>query len=254
MNDTELDEILDTWTAPPAPASLRQNVQSGFAGYAPKISPSGRKSLVAGFIFGTLALLFVVGEAFPGSPPPSIPYTVDSEYIRYAADGAPSIDMYTTSYLFNGAETIRSRSIPGRPFVTAIGRALDAAIPLWSRLMTRFTVDPRTLERLRRRIPHTVGVIDGCDASCMLLEHHYFARAGASAGTACLDGPIVGRETILNYPATAVQPNFGNRRLTLWVAPDLGCFALRITTEEKQPNGTFRLVNEKRALRVNLKP
>ncbi len=31
MNDTELDDLLDTWTAPPPPASLRERVQAGFA-------------------------------------------------------------------------------------------------------------------------------------------------------------------------------------------------------------------------------
>jgi hypothetical protein len=38
------------------------------------------------------------------------------------------------------------------------------------------------------------------------------------------------------------------------MAPELGCFALRITTEEKQTDGTWRLVREKRALRVNSNP
>ncbi len=31
MNDTELDEMLDQWQAPPVPASLRENVRAGFA-------------------------------------------------------------------------------------------------------------------------------------------------------------------------------------------------------------------------------
>ena len=30
MNDTELDEMLDQWAAPPAPASLREKVRAGF--------------------------------------------------------------------------------------------------------------------------------------------------------------------------------------------------------------------------------
>jgi hypothetical protein len=42
----------------------------------------------------------------------------------------------------------------------------------------------------------------------------------------------------------------GSIRMTWWMAPELGCFALRITTEEKQPDGTWRLVREKRALRI----
>jgi len=64
-----------------------------------------------------------------------------------------------------------------------------------------------------------------------------------------------GRETLLNHPATALQhPTLNGWRTTMWMAPDLGCFALRITTEEKRPDGTYRLVSEKRALKVNLNP
>jgi hypothetical protein len=42
--------------------------------------------------------------------------------------------------------------------------------------------------------------------------------------------------------------------MTLWTAPDLGCFALRITIEERRPDGTFRLVSAKQALKVTLNP
>ena len=66
---------------------------------------------------------------------------------------------------------------------------------------------------------------------------------------------LVGQQTILNYPTTAIQPRIGGSvRMTRWPAPDLGCFALRITTEEKRTDGSFRLVQEKRALSVNLNP
>jgi hypothetical protein len=52
----------------------------------------------------------------------------------------------------------------------------------------------------------------------------------------------------------AIQLGSGDqRRLTLWMAPDLGCFALRITTEERRPD-TFRLVSRKQALKVTLNP
>jgi hypothetical protein len=42
--------------------------------------------------------------------------------------------------------------------------------------------------------------------------------------------------------------------MTLWMSPNLGCFALRITLEARRPDGTFRLVSERRALRVKLNP
>jgi hypothetical protein len=249
MNDTELDQILDTWTAPPPPPSLRQNLRAAGRQFR---APRPKKHMFVAAILAAAALLLVVAQARPGSPPVRIPYTVDSEFIRYANDGSSSIEMYTTSYQVDGAEIIRSRSIPGHPFGTALRRTLDAALPLWSRLMARLTVDPETLERLRRRIPHTVGAVVGCDPSCLLLQHYFFARAVPGVDPGCMDGAVVDRETLLDYPTAAVRFPLGeNQRMTWWTAPDLGCFALRITTEQKQPDGTFRLVREKRALRVN---
>jgi len=259
MNDTELDEMLNRWTAPPAPDTLRDSVRAAFpAGQERWIlarAPRAGKRMLAAAMLGAAALLLVVAQARPGAPPARIPYSVDSEFIRYADDGSPSIEMYSSSYELDGAEILRSRSIPRSPFGTAIGRALDATLPLWSRLMARVTVDGKTLERLRRRIPHTVGAISGCEASCLVLERQFFARASAGVDTACVDGKIVGRETILNYPTAAVQPHMGGSvRMTWWTAPDLGCFSLRITAEEKRADGAWRLVSEKRALRIDMKP
>ena len=265
MNDTQLDEILNTWTAPQPPPSLRETVRAGFAAsqerktfpnvrvhWKTALASMARKCLLAAAILGVLGFLLIATQASPTIP---VPYTVDSEFLRYAEDGSSKIEMFSTSYELNGAEILRSRSIPDRPFGTAIGRALDATLPLWSRLMARFTVDAGKLERLRRAARQSVGAITGCDASCLVLEHHFLARAAASSDTACIGGAIVGSETILNYPTVGVQLRWGrNGRTTWWTAPDLGCFALRITTEEKQPDGTYRLVSEKRALRVNMNP
>ena len=50
MNDTELDELLDQWAAPPAPASLREKVRAGF-GAQDHADRAGR-SVVNGFVPG----------------------------------------------------------------------------------------------------------------------------------------------------------------------------------------------------------
>ena len=176
MNDTELDEMLGTWTAPPVPASLRRSVRAGFAaGRKPKTSPGAlvrwRKRLIAGAVLGAVAFVFIATQALPQMSPARIPYTVDSEFIRYADDGSSSIEMYSTSYGIDGREFLLSRSIPGRPFGTAIGRTLDATLPLWSRLMSRLTIDAGTLEKVGQAAAQTVGVISGCDASCLVLQH-----------------------------------------------------------------------------------
>lgn len=273
MNDTELDEILNSWSVPPAPASLRERVRAGFAAgigqetspgvrhWTAAFVPSARKSLVAGAILAVGTLLLVVAQAFPqmfslGSPPVKIPYTVDSEFVRYAEDGSSSIEMYSTSYSLNGHEILLSRSLPGNLLGTAIGRTLDATLPYWSRLMSRLTVDAELLKKVRRAAAQAVTVITGGDEKTgLLLAHYGFARAAPGAG--CLAGPIVGRETILNYPTVAVQRDDGGRqspRMTLWTSPDLGCFALRITIEEQRPDGTFRLVSRKQALKVTMNP
>jgi hypothetical protein len=70
-----------------------------------------------------------------------------------------------------------------------------------------------------------------------------------------VEGSTVGSETILNYPTTAVELREWDRsKTTLWMAPELGCFALRITSEAQRPDGSFHLVTAKQALRVTLNP
>jgi hypothetical protein len=68
------------------------------------------------------------------------------------------------------------------------------------------------------------------------------------------DSKVVGQEVILNYPTTAVEQDFGGERgrLTVWMAPELSCFALRATIQEKQPDGSWKLVSEKKALKVTV--
>jgi hypothetical protein len=238
MNDTELDEMLDKWSVPSPSASLRATVRAGFAvGLEPKpspgvlvrwltaIIPGPRKALPAGAILGIGALLLVVTQALPRTPSP--PYTVDSEFIRYSDDHSPVILSVSTSYNdTSGREIVLSRSIPSHHFGTAIGHMIDAVWYLWSQLTPPPVVNRDQLER-------TAALI----------------RAG------CADGAVVGRETILNYPTTAVERRAGDRRrMTLWMAPGLGCFALRITTEAQRPDGTFHLVTVKQALKVTLTP
>jgi RNA polymerase sigma factor (sigma-70 family) len=70
----------------------------------------------------------------------------------------------------------------------------------------------------------------------------------------CVGGPVVAKETILGYATVAIRHLDHNQRMTSWMAPELGCFALRLTEEERRPDGSFRLVLRKQALSVNLVP
>jgi hypothetical protein len=79
------------------------------------------------------------------------------------------------------------------------------------------------------------------------------SRAAALMQTGCVDGDLVGRETILNYPTVKVEIHLKDRqKATAWRAPDLACFALRTTAEVPRPDGTFRLVMKREALKVTV--
>ena len=124
MNDKELDELLDTWSAPPPPASLRQAVRSDFAMATPRVRRTRRRLFAVAALAAT-AFLLVVASALPQTvkvvaPFSGIPYTVDSEFVSYAPDGSPAQHIFTTSYSRNGNEVILSRSEAGNPLHTAL--------------------------------------------------------------------------------------------------------------------------------------
>jgi hypothetical protein len=271
VNDTELDEMLDKWQAPPVPASLRENVRAGFSAtlqqkplrdrrtrWITKWLLGARKGMFVGAALSAGLLLLIVTQALPQTPPPvNIPYTVDSEFVRYADDGSPSVEMYLTSYTNqNGAEALVSRSLPNHPFGTALGRTLDATLPAWQRLILPLTITSAELEKIKKSRPPSIGFITGCaDWTCLLLNRYFFRKAATGGGNECVEGNMVGSERILNYPTTAVELREWDRsKTTLWMAPDLGCFALRITSEAQRPDGSFQLVKAKQALKVTLNP
>ena len=185
------------------------------------------KSLVVGALVGVVACVWA-SQAFPqtlrlASPLIRVPYTVDSVFVRRADDGSPAIDMYSTSYSHNGREIQLSSSLPGRPFATAIRRTLDATGFVLFHLRAAFHPDSEQAES----IATAVRVRNGC-----------------------VNGPVVGRETILNYPTVAIEYVSAANRTTVWMSPDLGCFPLRMTYDQRRPDSTFREVMERHALKV----
>jgi hypothetical protein len=108
MNDTELDEILNSWSPPAVPASLRRRVRDGLPG-----PPRRRAKWIVATILAAAAFFLIVTEAFPQvRGPVRAPWTVDSEFVRYEGDGSSSInsiEMHSTSYSVDGNETISSR-------------------------------------------------------------------------------------------------------------------------------------------------
>jgi hypothetical protein len=273
MNDTELDEILDSWTAPPVPASLRERARAGFsAAMEQKTIPVARVSWKAAFprrarkgllavavlVLAALVLLVIQGVAQtlrPVAPPVQAPYVVESEFVQYASDGSREVVMHTTSYSQVGTEVLLSRTLPGNPIGTAIARAMDNGL-LHIGPRPRLTPEMAEKVRVARANPNRITLYFGCDRlTCWITSHYTFGGIG-DARTGCAQAGVVGHETILNYPTVAAQRALGNsnQRMTLWMAPDLGCFALRETLEERGPGGAFRLVSGKQALNVTLNP
>ena len=112
MNDTELDEMLDRWSVPPAPATLHESVRARFAAAQPltpptavavrwkfAFAPAARKTLLAAAILIAGIFLFAAAQALSQTPPSvHMPFTVDSEYLLYGDDGSPTVAMVSTSY------------------------------------------------------------------------------------------------------------------------------------------------------------
>jgi hypothetical protein len=250
MTDRELDETLNQWSAPPAPPSLRDRVRGGFP-TPPRHAFRWRKGFIAAAVLAAAAILLIATQASP-QPVVPIPWTVDSEFIHYADDGSSSIYMYGTSYQSDTSEVLLSRYMPGNPFKTALALTADLLIPIHNRVIGRLVLGSQRLEEIQRANARNVGFITGCDSNtCLVLDHAGYAKAAAG----CIDAPIVDRATILNYPAEAVRERWTEHgRMTIWMAPALGCFALKVTEEEERPDGTFRLVAAKQALKVTVNP
>jgi len=65
---------------------------------------------------------------------------------------------------------------------------------------------------------------------------------------------VVGQEVILNYPTTVAREGIagGQGLLTIWMAPELSCFALRATIQAREPDGSWKLFSEKRTVNVTV--
>jgi len=265
MNETELDEMLNQWDAPEVPrrllAELHEMQRKQKSGWTMRwlawLVPGGK--LFAGAAVGSVVclLLMIRIQAAPQAPGIHVPWTVDSELIKYADDGTSSVEMQMTSYKLDARnEVLLSRSVPGNVFMTAFGRTLDVVGPALSRLTLPFVVDANTLERVRkmRREHPGIGLISGCtgeaDSDCLTLGHY-----GLEAGNSCIAGKIVDHATILNHATEAVRERWMEHgRMTIWSAPDLQCFALKVTYESQQADGSFHLVRAKQAVKVTVNP
>ncbi len=255
MTDIELDDILNSWSAPQVPASLRERVRR--AAIRPERAPwVWRKGLWGAVAAGLAAMLVVTTlatpQTLPAIPPP---YTVQSEFLQYASDGSATVGMLVTSFNdAKGREVVLSKSIPGNPAKTAILRGVEATLRFASPLLLRLAGVTDAQLAARRAVPF--ASVQCADSSCLFgLGGYTLPAAAANPGIGCVEGAAFDRTMILGYPTAAIQVAQGERqRMTVWMAPALGCFALKIATEQRGSDGIFHLVSGKQAIGVTLNP
>lgn len=254
MNDTELDDLLNTWTTPEPSPSLRGRARAGYATLTPK--PCRRLRLSFWTIaFGFAALLLVLTAALPKTvelvvPAQKIPYTVDTDTTTFGRDGTVH-ELRMTTYMRDGVEIILSQT--GNPLKAFAIQTFNAAYSAYSLVFP--PVDP-----------HRWAEFVASD--CSNVPDHGIRLAEPwvrpDEDTARDLGTVVGHETILGYQTTITRHLLPSRDegdvlqngriITLWQAPDLGCFDLKMVHEQQSSDGTYRLVEEHHALKVTVNP
>jgi len=194
-----------------------------------------------------VAVLLFDTNAFPQKIT-SPPFTVESEIVRHdegsIVHSGPTA-LLVTSYNQDGSEVILSWSSHNKMFHKAVFRTELALRGFIGKITRRFLLTP---EQIARREQEAVVYPAMIGESWSLGQRADLIQSGCTA-----QKNVVGQEVILNYPTKAIQHNIGaDRILTLWMAPDLSCFALRARIEVQQPDGTLKLISEKKAIRVTL--
>lgn len=205
MNDTELDDMLNQWDAPPVPASLRDKVLAGLAGREQTRRrwfawPSWHvgKGLFAGMAAGAVVFLFVIAQAFPqmlvpSSPVLRYPYVVESNVTRYANDGSSRIDANLYSSSYKGTEIVVTESHPGMPLLNWITGFHNGLHYVALRLVPGLVMP---------------------ESAAKDAWFSTYVQAG------CVDKgeTVIGQETILKHPTTVVQQMDNDWRETVWRA------------------------------------
>jgi hypothetical protein len=154
-----------------------------------------------------------------------IPYTAKSAFVQCTDKDSALVDSHTTSYQREGREIVLSEFVPGHPLQTAVRRALD----------TFGFVIFHIAQQFDKRYSQS-------NAATAILTKNGCVSARAQ---------LIGRETILNCSTVTAQQDMGRQRMTMWLAPDLGCFALKLAIEERHSDGSFLWQREKITLKVN---
>lgn len=261
MNDTELDDLLDVWKTPSPHESLRASLRAAIAAKSarPPRKLFTRWRLAAVAALALFAVIVVNPNAFSAKAPA---YTVDSEVIHYSewSYGGSRERVLMTSYNQEGSEVLLDWSFPNDPVGTVA-------------LKNRMTTD-QTLEKLSspfRKIAKYYYILKYDlktppeepdmsaryfagypDQGLILGRRDEMLKSGCK--TSHGGAKVIGQDVVMNYRTTVIQQPFrgGIGRLTIWMAPELSCFGLKATLHEQQPDGSWKLMSEKKALRVNV--
>jgi hypothetical protein len=247
MNDQELDEMLDRWEAPPMRDSVRENLRIRFAATAKRADKAAfaRRMIAAAaqlplrrLAFGTVSaavVLFALIQVFPqtiGMAPPGfrIPFYVESEFVRYTDAGVAGRPSRITSFPYAGHDVIMSVWTTGDSL-------LDALRGIAGSVQTKFVLAiPSVVLPKQAPMPEPAGFAG-------------FVRSGCAEGKT-----VVGHETVAGYETVIVQSEAAGRRTRIWMSPALRCFALKLTDEVEQPDGSYRLRLRKETLKVTMTP
>ena len=214
MNETELDDMLNKWDAPPVPRGLRERISQ---------EPPRRKwhfrlpsGLFIGLAAGAAMCFIGITAAFPQAVGPTPRFNLISEYLRYKDDGSSTIKEYRASTARNGQEIVLEQTFPD------------------SWLMTLHQGFFLTVHRM--------------------LGLNHTPPASMASDCALPKTSVVGQETLLGYQTYKLlfhDAELSEGRYTEWRAPALDCIPMKLTWE-KRSGGELKLVDEKRPMTVRI--
>jgi hypothetical protein len=181
------------------------------------------------------ALVFAVIQVAPrtvrmASPGFRIPFYVEFEFERFPGNGSEPHQSQIKSFPYAGHEIVMSVTEPGSPLQNAFRGIANS-------IRTQLILAMPSLV-LPKQPP--------------MAEPQWFAGFVSSG---CSDGKnVVGHETIAGHETTVIQSDSPGHRIKTWMAPDLACFALKLTFEDQEPNGAYRLRIRKEAVKVTMNP
>jgi hypothetical protein len=248
MTDQELDLLLAAWKIAGPSDKLRERTLAGLRVKERRHWPRFGRSLVWA---AAAAVVLVCIEAFAQTiRSAQVPFLVESELTTYSSDGTVRARLHTRSVTENTRERMLSLTIDGDAYGTLL---LDAKEDVHSLLqpvnrLARFLiVGPQEADPTRADARIAV-----CgEPSCRTLGDWTMPIDRST----CRNDLFAGEETILNHRTVGLQRESpGGLRLTAWLAPDLGCFPLKVLIEQRNPDGSFNVRERREPLKVTMNP